>query len=138
MAAKISWEACVSQRIVYNTPINTKRANQLVQMAKLRLQFWGQQDEEEFLSLKVEGYYDIIKELVLAHMSLNWLDCSNHICLVAYIREKLKYSKWTLINKLRKTRNAISYRGYYVDNDFFWREKSGLDDFINGMIERLS
>lgn len=69
--------------------------------------------------LKVEAYYEIIKELIFAHMYAEGFNCTNHLCLIAYLRESIgNFEKEAdKIDKLRKIRNEI--RGFFYSKRLF-------------------
>ena len=63
MANEMSWKECIDENIITKTVPDEERANQMLQMSNLRLKFWDKKISDEFTVLKVEDYYDIIKEL---------------------------------------------------------------------------
>jgi len=87
MATEMSWKQCVEERIITKTIPDLERSNQMRDMAGLRIKFWDKEVTEEFIVLKIEAYYDIIKELIFAHLYKNGYNSTNHICLIAYLKE---------------------------------------------------
>lgn len=89
-------------------------------MALLRLEFWDKDLDSKFISLKVEAFYDIIKELIFARLYKEGYNCTNHLCLVAYLRAKMKDFEYEtdVIDELRAIRNSINYRGLIVGRDY--------------------
>ena len=120
MANEMSWKECVDQGIITETQADEERSNQMLQMANLRLEFWNKKVDEKFIALKVEAYYDIIKELIFAHIYKNGYNCTNHLCLIAYLKEKIQDFDFEIqkIDELRKVRNEINYRGLVVKKDY--------------------
>src|SRR4030066_288014 len=90
MAEKMSWKECVEKGVLTESVPDEERASQMLRMANLRFEFWDKPVSEKFITLKVEAYYDIIKELIFAHLYKNGFNCTNHLCLIAYIKEKFK------------------------------------------------
>ena len=90
MANEMSWKECVDQGIITETQADEERSNQMLQMANLHLEFWNKNVDGKFIFLKVEAYYDIIKELIFAHIYKNGYNCINHLCLIAYLKEEIK------------------------------------------------
>ncbi|MBI4738088.1 hypothetical protein HY772_00720 [Candidatus Woesearchaeota archaeon] len=108
-------------------------------MANLRLKFWDKKVADEFIVLKVEAYYDIIKELIFAHLYKNGYNCTNHLCLIAYIREKIKDFDFEIkkIDELRKVRNEINYRGLTIKKDYLERNELEFKNIIKRLTEEL-
>lgn len=127
MANEMTWKECVDQDIITETAPDEERSSQMLTMANLRLKFWDKKVNDEFIALKVEAYYDIIKELVFAHIYKNGYNCTNHLCLIAYLREKIEDFDFETqkIDELRKVRNEINYRGLIVKK-FIERQKIKL------------
>ena len=120
MANEMSWKECVDQNIITETQPDEERSKQMLQMADLRLEFWNKEVDDKFIALKVEAYYDIIKELIFAHLYKNGYNCTNHLCLIAYLREKIQDFDFEIqkIDELRKVRNEINYRGLTIKKDY--------------------
>ena len=66
MPEKMSWKECVDKEIITKTTPDEERSVQMMNMADLRMKFWDKKIEDRFIALKVEAYYDIIKELIFA------------------------------------------------------------------------
>lgn len=120
MPEKMSWKECVDKEILTETIPDDERSIQIQNMARLRYEFWDKEIPDKFIAIKVEAYYDIIRELIFAHMYKNGFNCANHLCLIAYLKEKLKDFDFEAekIDELRKVRNEISYRGFSVKKDY--------------------
>lgn len=126
----MSYDECVDKKIIFKTAVDPERANSLIKLANLRLEFLSSIDEDKFLFKKIEEYYEVIKELTLAHMYNNGFNCSNHICLIAYLKHSFKDFEFEVnkIDELRKVRNEISYRGFVVRSDYLKRNEL---EFLN-------
>ena len=108
-------------------------------MANLRLKFWDKKITDEFIVLKVEAYYDIIKELLFAHLYKNGYNYTNHLCLIAYLKEKIKEFDFEIqkIDELRKVRNEINYRGLTIKKDYLERNELEFKNIIKRLKEEL-
>ncbi len=139
MANEMSWKECVDQGIITETQADEERSSQMLQMADLRLEFWDKKVEEKFIALKVEAYYDIIKELIFAHLYKNGYNCTNHLCLIAYLKEKIQDFDFEIqkIDELRKVRNEINYRGLTVKKDYLERNELEFKNIIKRLKEEL-
>lgn len=83
----MDWKDCTEQGIITKAEPDTQRAKQMQKIAMLRLRFWDRAIDEKFTVLKVEAYYEIIKELMFANLYKKGYNCTNHICLIAFLRE---------------------------------------------------
>jgi len=139
MANEMSWKECVDERIITQSVPDEERSNQMLIMANLRLKFWDKKVADEFIVLKVEAYYDIIKELLFAHLYKNGYNCTNHLCLIAYLKEKIKDFDFETqkIDELRKVRNEINYRGLTIKKDYLERNELEFKNIIIRLKEEL-
>ena len=139
MANEMSWKECVDEGIITQSTPDEERSNQMLMMANLRLKFWDKKVADEFIVLKVEAYYDIIKELLFAHLYKNGYNCTNHLCLIAYLKEKIKDFDFEIqkIDELRKVRNEINYRGLTIKKDYLERNELEFKNIIIRLKEEL-
>ena len=139
MANEMSWKECVEDKIITKTVPDEERSNQMLIMANLRLKFWDKNVADDFIVLKVEAYYDIIKELLFAHLYKNGYNCTNHLCLIAYLKEKIKNFDFETqkIDELRKVRNEINYRGLIIKKDYLERNELEFKNIIKRLKEEL-
>ena len=135
MTAEMSWKECVERGIITKSFPDKERSEQLLKMASLRLEFWNKKIEKKYDTLKVEAYYEIIKELLFAHIYRHGFNCTNHLCLIAYLEENVDDFDFEIqkIDELRKLRNEISYRGFNIRTDYLERNEI---EFLN-IISRL-
>lgn len=139
MANEMNWKECVDEWIITKTVPDEERSNQMLVMANLRLKFWDKKVADEFIVLKVEAFYDIIKELLFAHLYKNGYNCTNHLCLIAYLKEKIKDFDFETqkIDELRKVRNEINYRGLLIKKDYLERNELEFKNIIKRLKEEL-
>jgi len=139
MANEMGWKECVDEGIITQSVPDEERSNQMLIMANLRLKFWDKKVADEFIVLKIEAYYDIIKELIFAHLYKNGYNCTNHLCLIAYLREKIKDFDFETqkIDELRKVRNEINYRGLTIKKDYLERNELEFKNIIKRLKEEL-
>jgi hypothetical protein len=111
----------------------------MLKMALLRIEFWNKKIDDKYIALKIEAYYDIIKELIFAHMYKNGYNCTNHLCLIAYLKEKFKDFDYETekIDELRKIRNEINYRGFQIKKDYLERNELEFKSIIQKLKESL-
>ncbi len=111
----------------------------MLRTAELRWRFWDRDIEEEFAALKAEAYYDIIKELIFAHLYRNGYDSANHLCLIAYLREMMPDFGFETdkIDELRRVRNNMNYKGLIVEKDYLRKNEREFRHIITELKERL-
>src|SRR3989338_542908 len=122
MANEMSWKECVDEGVITQSVPDEERSNQMLMMANLRLKFWDKKVADEFIVLKVEAYYDIIKELLFAHL---------------YKKIKDFDFETKKIDELRKVRNEINYRGLTIKKDYLERNELEFKNIIKRLKEEL-
>ena len=139
MAGRMTWGRCLEQGIVTRTKKDPERASRMLKMATLRMRFWDGPIKGEFAALKVEAYYDIIKELIFAHLYQSGYNCSNHLCLISYLRETFHHfdEEASRIDSLRKMRNDISYKGLIVSSGYLELNEPEFRHIITELKQRL-
>ena len=139
MTQTMSWKECTEKDIITRTEPDLHRAQALKKMADTRLEFWNTKIDDRFTALKIEAYYEIIKELVLAHIYKKGYNCTNHLCLIAYLKKQFSGFDFEIqkINELRKVRNEISYRGFQVKKDYLKRNKAEFEHIIRELKKQL-
>lgn len=134
----MNWEECLKEN-VKEVRKDAERAKSLFKMAAKREEFItkSESDKEDYPSIIVEGYYEIIKELITGLMRLQGYKSNNHLCNILFLNhfypDKFSRSHTTTIDILRKTRNKINYEGLIVKSEFLER----YQDPINQIIQKL-
>lgn len=67
MKQNISWKQALQQKLILKRYPQKAKAIQMQEMASLREEFLNEPIDEKFSALKLEAYYDIIKELIYAY-----------------------------------------------------------------------
>lgn len=111
----------------------------MLKMANTRLELWDKKIEDKYIALKVEAYYDIIKELIFAHMYKKGFNCTNHLCLIAYLKKNIPDFDYECnkIDELRQLRNEISYRGFAVKKDYLERNEPEFRSIIKRLNDEI-
>jgi hypothetical protein len=94
----------------------------------------------KFPSLVVEDYYEIIKEAITALMAIEGYKTLSHKALISYLREffpQFSYSEIFLIDELRKLRNKIAYKGFFITQDFLMRNEENIRKIIDKLLNIL-
>lgn len=134
----MNFDDCIKKGLVKKTAENKAISSSLVKLANIRLEDIGKFSST---TLKVESYYEVIKELITALLAADGYKSYSHECLICYIHDKFSH-KFTgmqieLIDQLRVIRNDIAYRGAFVDDDFLHRNENDILLIINTLKDLL-
>lgn len=117
------------------------KAKELLALAEHKCAFWREVEKkaELYPSLFIEGHYEIIKELVIAILSLDGWKADNHDCLFQYILEKKQDLEidFSYLSELRKLRNKIDYLGIKVSYETWKQNKLKLQVIIKTLSDHV-
>lgn len=139
MQELMSWETCLKEH-VKKIDKDEKKAKSLLKMAELRYEFWlNLKFDKKFTSIAVEGYYEIIKELLTALLYLDGLKSDNHECLVSYLNNKYPQLAYevTAIHQLKSVRNSIDYQGFFVNAEYLEQNKLEFKHIIETLMQTV-
>ncbi|MBU1199806.1 MAG: hypothetical protein KKF46_04995 [Nanoarchaeota archaeon] len=128
----MSWENCLTHHIK-RIQKDKNRANELIKMADLRYEFWKKHHyDKKYVSLVVDGYYEVIKEMLTALLYTEGFKSGNHECLIAFFKHKYPEFDYEsdIIYQLKNIRNEISYRGFFVKPEYFEMNKIEFQHII--------
>ncbi len=130
-------DECIKKKLVIKKSIDKETANSLKKLAEIRL---NDVEKLSTTTLKVESYYEIIKELITAFMALNGYKSYSHECLISFLfsfSKDFESQEINLIDQLRVIRNDIGYRGAFVDDDYLKRNKEKILKIINKLNKKI-
>ncbi|MBS3108908.1 hypothetical protein J4227_00060 [Candidatus Woesearchaeota archaeon] len=133
------WDA-KSEDVSRITPEMEKAKSLLLLVALRQKDLRTKEKSEEFATLVVETYYEIVKELITAIMSIDGYKTLSHETLVSYLwhyADNFGSSQIFLIDQLRKTRNDIAYRGIMISPEYLKRNKEQIHEIIS-KLKRLT
>lgn len=135
----INWDLCKSKfiRIVER---DDEKINSIMESADKRLTFINSNPPtKENVSFIVEGYYEIIKELLVALLLKNGMKSSNHQCLISFFYKEYPDCEFeaNLISQMSYLRNRLNYYGEEIDFDFYDKNKKEFDKIINLLKELI-
>jgi len=120
-----------SEHVERITP-DKERARSIIKVVELREKdLIGK--VEEFSTLIVESYYEIIKELITAVMYCDGWKTLSHELLIGYLSKfykEISSAEIYTIDQLRKTRNDINYRGFIVKPEYLKRSRENILEII--------
>jgi len=84
------------------------------------------------VSLVVEDYYEVIKELLVAYLLKNGLRSKNHQCLISFFyKQNPDYeSEAHLISQMSFFRNRLNYYGELIPMEFYEKNKGRFMEVI--------
>ncbi|MBS3135152.1 hypothetical protein J4406_02170 [Candidatus Woesearchaeota archaeon] len=106
-----------------------EKAKSLLKLVELREKNVKSLDKNEFITLIIEDYYEIIKELITAVMSVDGYKSLSHELLVGYLAKFYKeFSMFeiNIIDQLRRARNDIAYRGVMIRLEYLERNEKSI------------
>src|SRR4030042_1454109 len=121
----------LSDNVSSITP-DKEKARALLQVIELREKNIASM-EDDLATLIVEGYYEIIKELITAIMSVDGWKTTSHELLIGYLASEYKefsQAELHLMDQLRKTRKDTSYRGAMIKPEYLTRNKAAIQQSI--------
>ena len=128
----MDWAQCERQFIRHVEKDNEK-IKSLVSTATKRIKVIKSIDlNQDSASFIVEGYYEVIKELLTAYLLRNGLRSKNHQCLITYfsIHNKEYEHETTLISQLSFYRNRLEYYGELIPIEFYEQNKKSIQEII--------
>ncbi len=123
---------------IFKITKNPLRAKSLIDMAKDR---FGDIKKESKPYKIIEGYYEVIKELITGLMYADGFKTLSHKMLVLYIEKEYKEfdkSEVILIDLLRKLRNNIVYYGEKIEREFLINNEKNILVIIDKLFKVLN
>ena len=134
-----SWKEALAKKMIIRGRKDHARALQMEEMALLREEYLHQKFETKFLALKLEAHYDIIKELLYAHMYKQGFSCNHDLLLLVYAQHHFHDFKDE--NKLIKELFSMKLKIHSLKpekfQDYFEKNEDALKNIISLLKERL-
>jgi len=136
----MDWNECL-QKFVKDVEIDEYRIKSLIEKALQRKEIIDKiYLNEKTVSFIVEGYYEVIKELLVAYLLSEGKRSKNHQCLITYFYRKNSEleGEIKLISQMSYYRNRLNYYGesvplfFYKDNE---KEIPKIIKIINNLIK---
>ena len=132
MSDIMDWKEC-ENNFVKEVERDIDRKNSIIEKAVIRLKrARNTKINEENVSLIVEDYYEVIKEMLVAYLLNNGLSSKNHQCLISYFYKKNpNFEKEAyLIAQMSFFRNRLNYYGESIPLDFYKKNKEDFESII--------
>ena len=136
----MKWEDCLDYK-VKKIKENPEQAEALLKLAKRRLESIKKRRKDEFSQLLIESYYEAIKELISALLSIHGFKSYSHECLISFIKEfyptALDDFQIHFLDSMRKLRSDIQYRGRDVADDYLKRNEIAIEKIIKILLNLI-
>ncbi len=135
----MDWEEC-SRKYLRQVRVDNDKINSVVAVARKRFDFVkGLAATNDSVSFVFEGYYEVIKELLLAIMLKRGLRSSNHQCLFSFFsREYPSYMREVhIIQQMSFLRNRLDYYGEAVELGYYKENYKSFERIIELLLGLL-
>jgi len=129
----MNWNVCV-RNFVRKVEVDYSKISSLLKTANLRFRdINNKKVTEDNVSSVIEGYYEVIKELLVSLMLAHGFRSKNHQCLISFLYKY--YPKYEgesyFISQLSFHRNRLNYYGELIDFDFYKLNKKKVFDIVD-------
>ena len=133
----MDWREC-REKFIKHVEVDQERIKSIVKIALLRLER-ARNIKVKSVSLIVEDYYEVIKELLTAYLLKNGLRSRNHQCLITYFyRENFDYEREAhIISQMSFFRNRLDYYGEEIPEEFYKKNKEDFEKIIKILINLI-
>lgn len=94
---------------------------------------------QDTVSFIIEGYYEVIKELLVAYLLKNGLKSSNHQCLISYFYKENQDKEYEtdVIAQLSYYRNRLDYYGELIPIEIYEKYKKDIPAIITMLLKKV-
>lgn len=129
----MDWDEC-KHEFIRKVEVDNEKINSIIEVTIKRQRFIeSAQATENNISFLVEGYYEIIKELLVALLLKAGLKSKNHQCLISYFYKKYPDYEFetNLISQMSYMRNRLNYYGEPINISFYEKNKKEFTKIID-------
>ena len=133
MTGIMDWGLC-REKFIRSAEADTEKVASIVEAAKSRIKHIKSiAASKDNVSFVVEGYYEAIKELLVALLLSKDLRSKNHQCLISYFYKNYPdyEAEAHLISQMSYLRNRLDYYGEQIDFGFYEKNKADFDNIID-------
>jgi len=125
------WKEC-EQKFIRKVMVDPEKINSVVEMAKKRLRFVRSINvNKENVNFIFEGYYEVIKEILIAIMLKSGLRSQNHQCLFTFFHKKYgQDAEVNVIKQMNFLRNRLNYYGEEIELSYFQENYKSFEKII--------
>ena len=121
----MAWNEC-KEDFIKEVDVDNDKIESLIETANRRLKFLSKNKvNKENVSFIIEGYYEVIKELLTAFLLSKGLRSKNHQCLISYFYNHChEYeAEAYIISQMNYLRNRLEYYGELISIEFYEKNK---------------
>ena len=128
-----TWKECMDEGKVRTASIDKGMSLSLIEMSDNRMDFLeSQKISDRNASIIMSEYYEAMREVCEALITLKGFRCYSHECITFFIKEILEQEEIAIIfDRYRKVRNKINYYGKKVKPDFALQGKEDIKNIIS-------
>lgn len=135
----INWNTCL-EKYVRNVERDNEKIESIKESVDKRIKFLESNEvNEDSVSFLVEGFYEVIKELLTALLLSKGFRSRNHQCLISYFYNSYpEYEDMAyLIFRMSYIRNRLNYYGELIDYEFYEKHSNDFKEVINILKELI-
>ena len=129
----MDWKYC-EDKFIRKIERDPAKIRSIVETAEMRLKYVRTINiNSDTVSFVVEGYYEVIKDLLVALLLSHGLRSKNHQCLISYFYNMNSdyEAEAHLISQMSYLRNRLDYYGEFIELEFYEKNKSEFERIIN-------
>ncbi len=128
----MDWKEC-EKEYIRKVAVDSRKIEAIIELAEDRKAFIESINiSEKTVSFVIEGYYEIIKELLVALLLKRGIKSKNHQCLISFFNKE--YSNYgfeiNLISQMSYLRNRLNYYGESISIEFYNKNKKEFGKII--------
>ena len=128
----MDWKRC-EKIFIKKIEVDPDKIASLKETAEKRTVFIKKQDvTHQNVSFIVEGYYEVVKELLTALLLQQGLRSRNHQCLISFFYKEYKEyeAEAHLIAHMSYLRNRLNYYGEQIEYEFYEKNRKAFEEVI--------
>jgi len=125
------WKEC-EQKFIRKVTVDLVKVSSIKEMAFKRWEFIKSvTTTEKNVSFVFEGYYEVIKELLVALLLQSGFRSQNHQCLITFLSKEHGYdAEVNIIKQMNFLRNRLNYYGEAVELAYFQENYKSFEKII--------
>lgn len=130
------WKRCTDE-FVRRVEADPEKVKSIIKTAQERREYLRQIPvADKHVSFVVEGFYEVIKELLTALLLSKGLRSRNHQCLISYFYHSHPEheAEAHLISQMSYLRNRLNYYGEAIEPQFYNKNKEEIERIITILI----
>ena len=134
----MSWKEC-EKTFIRKVEVDSSRISSIIESANKRYDFVKSINvNDSNISFVFEGYYEVIKELLIALMLSKGMRSKNHQCLFTFFAKEYNYdAEVSVIKQMNYLRNRLGYYGELVDGNYFKENYKSFEEIVGLLLKLL-